>query len=60
MDRWYGEEYDRLSEMLDDLQRAHAHELAEKIRAEITRTSRPGYPSGSAWQAADLIDPYTT
>ncbi|MFI8084344.1 hypothetical protein ACIF6L_26520 [Kitasatospora sp. NPDC086009] len=32
LDRWHGEEYDRLAEMLDDLLHAHAHELAERVR----------------------------
>ena len=55
LDRWYDDDYDRLSELLDDLLRAHAHELAERIRAQR------GALNGAEWHdvAADLIDPYT-
>ncbi|MFD8595394.1 hypothetical protein ACFV1L_10370 [Kitasatospora sp. NPDC059646] len=44
LDCWYGEEYARLTELLDDLLRAHAHELTEKLRH-------------CSFAAADLIDP---
>ncbi|MFD0276191.1 hypothetical protein ACFVHB_20120 [Kitasatospora sp. NPDC127111] len=54
LDRWFGEEYDRLAEMLDDLLQAHAHELAEKIRANC---NGHGADLPDAEDAADLIDP---
>jgi hypothetical protein len=56
LDRWYGEEYDRLSELLDDLLQAHAHELAEKIRAEADEWD--GWPDSQATMraVADRID----
>ena len=60
LDRYWGEEHERLMELLDDLQRAHAHELAERIRAHDWPT---GCASGCCVaepdDAADLIDPYT-
>lgn len=54
LDRWWGEEYDRLKELLDDLLRAHAHELAEKIRANC---NLQGADLPDAEAAADFIDP---
>ncbi|KUF18851.1 hypothetical protein [Streptomyces silvensis] len=59
LDRMY-EGYDGLSEMLDDLLRAHAHELAEKIRAICHGAYDPGAPGVDqvgGMVAADLIDP---
>jgi hypothetical protein len=53
LDRWYGEEYDSLSEMLDALLRAHAHELAEKIRTHRGALNRAEWPD----VAAALITP---
>ncbi|MFJ9694924.1 hypothetical protein [Kitasatospora sp. NPDC101183] len=53
LDRWWGEEYDRLKEMLDDLLHAHAHELAEKIRGYADTVD----PCLYANVAADFIDP---
>ncbi len=59
LDRYWGEEHERLMELLDDLQRAHAHELAEKIRAEADELD--GWPDTqhAMRKGADLIDPYT-
>lgn len=61
LDRWHGEEYDRLKEMLDDLLTAHAHELAEQIREAGRKHSDPHGPYRTAAQMAkhfsDLIDP---
>ncbi|WP_425837392.1 hypothetical protein [Streptomyces fractus] len=60
MDRMY-EGYDELAELLDDLLRAHARELAEKIRnhdpspAPVWRWSDE-YTDG-VHTSADLIDP---
>ncbi|MFD8315913.1 hypothetical protein [Kitasatospora purpeofusca] len=53
LDRWHGEEYDRLTEMLDDLLQAHAHELAERIRTHADTVDPYLYASS----AADFIDP---
>ncbi|MEU3986096.1 hypothetical protein AB0F77_39570 [Streptomyces sp. NPDC026672] len=53
------EGYDELSELLDDLLRAHAHELAEKIRAHTWSAGCTGVGccADTPDMAADLIDP---
>jgi hypothetical protein len=53
LDRLYEGEAE-LSELLDDLLAAHAHELAEKIRAENRRVLWATKPK-TCW-AAELID----
>ncbi|MFI6444696.1 hypothetical protein [Kitasatospora sp. NPDC050543] len=57
LDRWYGAEYDSLSELLDDLLQAHAHELAEKIRAEADELDGWPQTQHDMRRAAALIDP---
>lgn len=52
MSRMY-EDYDELSELLDDLLRAHAHELAEQIRTHARRMSDPHGPYRTAVKMAD-------
>ncbi|GAB7187131.1 hypothetical protein ATKI12_6962 [Kitasatospora sp. Ki12] len=54
LDRWWGEEYDRLAEKLDELLSAHAHELVEKIRANC---NGQGVDLPDAEDAANFIDP---
>jgi hypothetical protein len=56
-DAWWGDEYDRLKESLDELLRVHAHELAEHQRAELARLVQCGYPGSIADRVIDLIDP---
>jgi hypothetical protein len=57
------EGYDELSELLDDLLRAHAHELADRQRAELdVMNNGPVYVDDREWmqraeKLPELIDP---
>jgi hypothetical protein len=57
LDRMY-EGYDEMSELLDDLLRAHAHELAEQIRAHADAHTKPGSVGyAGIVTGANMIDP---
>jgi hypothetical protein len=56
LDQMY-EGYDELSELLDDLLRAHAHELAEEIRQRVSDGRFCVSQVDGAWESANLIDP---
>lgn len=56
VDRFY-EGYDELSDLLDDLLRAHAHELAETIRNSERLRDYTDDHMRDCNEAADEIDP---